>query len=207
MEEYKTIGRESRSEFTVKRSKFISSAKPVETPDEAEEFIRSVRAEHFDAKHNVFAYRTLGGAQKCSDDGEPQGTGGVPVLNAVIKSGAVNAAVVVTRYFGGVLLGAGGLIRAYSRAASDALSKAGIITMEPCIFAQTHCSYGEYKTVSRLILLCGAQEDGTFYTDKVTVKFHIKSVMFQEFQKKLADMTGGQRSASVLKEGFCPGKQ
>ncbi|HCR43104.1 MAG TPA: hypothetical protein DIV41_00850, partial [Ruminococcaceae bacterium] len=66
VEEYKTIGRESRSEFTVKRSKFISSAKPVETPDEAEKFIRSVRAEHFDAKHNVFAYRTLGGAQKCS---------------------------------------------------------------------------------------------------------------------------------------------
>ena len=203
MEPYKTIGGESRTEFTEKRSRFIGTAKPVKTPGEAEKFIRAVREKNFEAKHNVFAYNTLSGGQRCSDDGEPQGTGGVPVLNVIMKSGINNVAVVVTRYFGGILLGTGGLIRAYSRSAADAVEKAGIITMEPCCFAETQCSYGDYKTISKLIESSGALVDNTVYTDKVEIKFHIKAEDFTGFREKLTDVSRGKYIASLLKEDFC----
>lgn len=203
MEPYKTIGGESRTEFTEKRSRFIGTAKPVKTPGEAEKFIRAVKEENFEAKHNVFAYNTLSGGQRCSDDGEPQGTGGVPVLNVIMKSGINNVAVVVTRYFGGILLGTGGLIRAYSRSAADAVEKAGIITMESCCFAKTQCPYGDYKTISKLIESSGALVDNTVYTDKVEINFHIEVGKFPDFQNELKDITSGKCSASVLKEDFC----
>ena len=206
MKPYKTIGVEACAEFTEKRSRFIGAVKPVETPKEAETFICSVRAEHFAAKHNVFAYNTLNGGQRCSDDGEPQGTGGVPVLNVIMRSGINNVAVVVTRYFGGILLGTGGLIRAYSRAASDAIEKAGTVIMEPCCFAQTKCTYSDYKTVSKLIAESGALVDNTVYTDKVDIKFHIKAEKFSDFQNILTDITRGKCSADVLKKDFCPQK-
>lgn len=206
MKPYKTVKGEACAEFTEKRSRFIGTAKPVGTAEEAGNFINAVRTKHFEAKHNVFAYNTVNAGQRCSDDGEPQGTGGVPVLNVIMKSGISDVAIVVTRYFGGILLGTGGLIRAYSRAASEAVEKAGIITMEPCCFAKTQCAYADYKTVSKLIKFSGALVDGTDFTDNVNIEFHIKEEKFSDFQRKLTDITRGKCTADVLKKDFCPQK-
>lgn len=107
-----TLGKRGTFEFTEKKSVFIGYAAPVSSEAEALAFVAEIKAKHSDARHNVSAY-VVGGACHASDDGEPQGTGGVPVLDVIRKSGIDNAAVVVTRYFGGILLGAGGLVRAY----------------------------------------------------------------------------------------------
>ena len=132
---YTTIKQEAVAEFEEKRSLFIGHAKPVKTEEEAAEFIKEKKREFADATHNVWAYRLSGGtsteqAARYSDDGEPQGSSGLPTLEAIRKKGVFDAVVVTTRYFGGVLLGVGGLIRAYSHAASIALDAAHIITYE-----------------------------------------------------------------------------
>ena len=113
-----TLGREASAEFEEKKSVFIGHAKPVSTEEEALAFIKAKKAEFSDARHNVWAYRLRGDVvMRCSDDGEPQGSAGVPVLDTLKKSGVSDAVIVVTRYFGGILLGAGGLVRAYSHTA------------------------------------------------------------------------------------------
>ena len=128
---YVTIEHEASAEFEERRSRFIGYAKPVKTVYEALEFIKQKKKENSDATHNVFAYMLEDGrVARYSDDGEPQGTAGMPVLDTIRKSGADGVCVVVTRYFGGILLGAGGLVRAYAHAAKIAIDAANIITFE-----------------------------------------------------------------------------
>jgi uncharacterized YigZ family protein len=125
---YTTLAKDGTATLVEKRSEFIGYAKPVNNEDEAAAFVMSIKKKHADARHNVFAYVLRGGALKrYSDDGEPQGSAGMPVLDVICKNGLDGAAVVVTRYFGGILLGTGGLVRAYSSAASAAIADAGII--------------------------------------------------------------------------------
>ncbi|MCK9524437.1 MAG: YigZ family protein [Limnochordia bacterium] len=131
--EYRTVAREAEITLIVKKSKFIARTRAVESQDEAEAFIAAVRKEHWNATHNVPAY-ILGmnqEIQKYSDDNEPSGTAGLPVLEALKNQQVVNCVLVVTRYFGGTLLGRGGLIRAYGGAAREALQTAGIVRMVP----------------------------------------------------------------------------
>ena len=128
---YTTIEREAVAEFEEKKSIFIGHALPVRTEDEAAAFVKELKNKYRDATHNVYAYVLGDGTvQRYSDDGEPQGTAGMPVLDVIRKSGCTDTAVVVTRYFGGTLLGAGGLVRAYSHAAKLALDEAHVITYE-----------------------------------------------------------------------------
>ena len=116
MTEYITVKNSGEDEFVEKRSRFIGYCKPVKTQDEAVSFINEIRSKHWDATHNVYAYVLSDGQiMRYSDDGEPQGTAGVPVLDVIKKMGIVDVVVVVTRYFGGIMLGAGGLVRAYSK--------------------------------------------------------------------------------------------
>ena len=113
LSEYRTIKNESQDEFVVKKSRFIGYVKPVKTVEEAQEFISAIKTKHWDATHNVYAYVLRdGGVRRFSDDGEPQGTAGIPSLDVLIKENVVDCCVVVTRYFGGIMLGAGGLVRA-----------------------------------------------------------------------------------------------
>ena len=122
MTEYKTIKEASSDEFIVKKSRFIGYVKPVKTQEEALEFINEIKTKHWDATHNVHAYCLReGGIRRFSDDGEPQGTAGIPSLDVLLKEEVVDCCVVVTRYFGGIMLGAGGLVRAYSHGAKIAL--------------------------------------------------------------------------------------
>ena len=139
MKEYRTVSQEAKEEFTEKRSRFIGWIKPVKTEEEAIEYINAIKSQHWDAKHNVYAYSLREGQiSRYSDDGEPQGTAGVPVLEVLTHSGVTDAVIVVTRYFGGILLGTGGLVRAYSHAASIALKSAGVVIMRPCHQALLH---------------------------------------------------------------------
>ena len=148
-EAYKTLLREGNAEFVINKSRFIGYGCPCEKEEEALDFIRRIQKMHRDATHNCYAY-VIGknsGIMRYSDDGEPGGTAGMPILDVIRKRGLVNCAVVVTRYFGGVLLGAGGLVRAYAQGSKTALDAAGIITMT---FSDRYLVEVDYSTWQRL---------------------------------------------------------
>ena len=192
MAQYKTVLCEAQDEFVEKRSRFIGYAKPVQTEEEALAFIAEKRSKHWDATHNVYAYILRSGPVRYSDDGEPQGTAGIPVLDVLQKSGVTDVVVVATRYFGGILLGGGGLVRAYSHTASIALQAAGVITMRACLMLSLTCDYGQYGRVASLVPECGGVTDDTIFEEKVTVRFHMAPEALGGFAKKLADATNGQ---------------
>lgn len=200
---YKTVLNEAHDEFYEKRSRFIGYCKPVKTEQEAVDFINSKRSIHWDATHNVYAYVLKeGNIQRYSDDGEPQGTAGLPVLEIIKKNYAVDCVVVVTRYFGGILLGGGGLVRAYSHSAKIALDAAKIITMESCFCCSVLMSYNQYGKVNTLITQSDGVIDDSFFTDNVKILFHIPKRNFILLQKKLKDATGGKVDAEILKEKY-----
>ncbi len=206
--EYRTVSEYGVDEFTEKRSRFIGYCKPVKTQEEADEFIAQLRSKHWDARHNVYAYvLSENNIMRCSDDGEPQGTAGVPVLEAIRKSGIVDAVVVVTRYFGGVLLGTGGLVRAYSHAASIALAAAKPVLMRLCTVCTVTCSYGRYGKVSALVPACGGEIDDTAFDADAHVTFHIASDKLGELEKQLADATCGEVAAEKGGERYFPVKE
>ena len=201
--QYVTLRHEASAEFEEKRSVFIGYAKPVKTEGEAMEFVKKIRGKHGDARHNVFAY-TLGGGvtARYSDDGEPQGTAGIPVLDVLRKSGVDDACIVVTRYFGGILLGAGGLVRAYSAAAKMALDAAEIATFEPYTEFSLTCTYPEYQKISAELPRFSAIIDDTDYADNVTVKFAIKSDKNQQLTDRICEMTAGKSNPQIIGERF-----
>lgn len=191
--QYRTIRAAASAEFVEKRSRFIGYISPVTTQQDAIAFIDSIKSKHWDATHNVPAYIIRNGnICRFSDDGEPQGTAGMPVLDVLRKSGVTDVVTVATRYFGGILLGGGGLVRAYSHTASIALQAAQIITMRECLLLSLTCDYGRYGRVASLVPECGGVTDDTAFEEKVTVKFHLAPELLGTFRKKLADATNGQ---------------
>ena len=200
---YKTVEFESSDEFIEQRSKFIGYVKPVQNEQQALDFINEKRQKHWDATHNVYAYVLRdGNIQRYSDDGEPHGTAGVPTLDVIVKSGVTDVVVVVTRYFGGILLGAGGLVRAYTKGAKIALEAGNIITMESCHTAVLQCDYNQYGKISGLIPSNNGVIDNTNFTDKVEIEYHISPENFTKFQKQLADMTCGSVETEMIDEKF-----
>jgi uncharacterized YigZ family protein len=204
VKQYLTLRTEGTDSFTEKKSRFLGCAAPVQTQQQALEFFAAQKKKYWDAKHHVSAYVLQNGQQHCSDDGEPQGTAGVPVLNVLLKNGITDAAVVVTRYFGGVLLGAGGLVRAYSHGASLGLAAAGLLCMKPCLQMQTACTYSQYGKVAALLPASGAAVDNTFFTDKVLIHFHITEEKLPPLTTALADATGGSVCPEKLDEAYYP---
>lgn len=202
MTEYKTLQRAAEAVFVEKKSRFIGAAAPVQTVEEAQAFLQDIRRRHFDARHHVSAYVLRGGVQHCSDDGEPQGTAGVPTLNVLLKAGLSDAVVVVTRYFGGVLLGTGGLVRAYSHTAALAVEAAGIAVMRPCLTLSLRCTYAQYGRVAALLPEMGAFLDGEDFSDAVEISFHLPGEKRDALQKALADATSGQVVPRVLGEAY-----
>lgn len=205
MEEYQTVFRSAEAEFTERRSRFIGRAKPVRTQDEAAAFICSVREAEREATHHVYAYILREGhTQRYSDDGEPQGTAGVPVLDVLCKTGVTDTVVVVTRYFGGILLGAGGLVRAYSHGASIALEAAGVVTMGACFQARLICDYASYGRIPPLIAEHGGTVEDAEFTENVTVKFHLPCAAAEPFRMALADATCGSCAAEFGTKKYYP---
>ena len=194
--DYKTVQNEAHCEFTEKRSRFIGYCKPVTTEQEAVDFINSKRSEHWNATHNVYAYSLReGNIKRYSDDGEPSGTAGMPVLDVITKNEIYDVCIVVTRYFGGVLLGTGGLVRAYSQGAKVALEAGNVVMMQNCLMCDARCSYNQYGKVSSLIMEIGATIDDTVYEADVLIKFHIKPEHLDKLNKQLADATSGEIQA------------
>ena len=200
---YLTLNEENHAEFTEKRSRFIGYAKPVSTAEEAVGFIEKIRSKHWDAKHNVYAYVLReSNTKRYSDDGEPQGTAGVPVLDVIEKSGVTDCVVVATRYFGGILLGGGGLVRAYSHAASIALEAAQIVSMRPFCVLKTECDYNFYGKLSSMIPEFAGSVENAEFTDKVSVSFLIPKENVSRFSSKLTDEGRGKYTFEIVEEKY-----
>ena len=155
------------------------------------------------ARHNVYAY-VLSGApvMRYSDDGEPQGTGGIPVLETINKSGVTDVCVVVTRYFGGILLGAGGLVRVYGASARDAVEAAEIVTYLHYTECTLTCSYSDYQKIIPLFDSFEVKTDNTDFSECVTMRLAVKSDIFESFKTKISEMSGGRIDALKIGERF-----
>ena len=186
-----------------KRSRFIGYTKPVKTQDEAVEFINEIRSRHWDATHNVYAYVIRQeGVTRYSDDSEPQGTAGIPVLDAIRKRGITDCVVVVTRYFGGTLLGAGGLVRAYSASAKLAIDAAGECEMTLCSVCKLSCSYTLYGKLPSLIASCGGAVDRQDFADEVSLLFHLPVENLGRFNENLRELSLGKLQAEEKNQSF-----
>ena len=202
-ENYTTVSREAHVEFEEKRSLFIGHVLHVDSEEEAQAFIKKMKKEYADATHNVWAYILKGGIiARYSDDGEPQGTAGMPTLDAIRKSGVTDVCVVVTRYFGGILLGAGGLVRAYSHSAAIALEGAGVITYEPYSVIEMNCGYSEYQKYGNLLANEGAVIDSTDFGADVTVRFAVKRELSERLINKIIEMGKGRDIPAVIGERY-----
>lgn len=203
MQEYKTVEKEASDFFIEKKSKFIGYAKPVKIQEEALEFISKIKSKHWDATHNVYAYVLReNNIQRYSDDGEPSGTAGVPVLDVMLKESLVDVCVVATRYFGGTLLGAGGLVRAYSHTSKIALEAAGIITMAQCSVMRAEVDYSFYDRLNILLSDFSAVILNTSFSDKVCVEFSVKENIVDSLNAKLIDVSNGKYISKFLRSEF-----
>lgn len=190
--EYRTIGEAARAEFVERRSRFIGRVWPVSSEAAAQAAIADIRKEEWDATHNVYAYLLRDGQiQRYSDDGEPQGTAGIPVLEVLQKNGVTDCLCVVTRYFGGVLLGAGGLVRAYAHAAALAVRAAGIVRMAPCAVGRVRCDYSQYGRVGPLLEAQGALLRDTAFTDAVTLTVAVPLERLPALTRALTEASAG----------------
>ncbi|MBR2621337.1 MAG: YigZ family protein [Clostridia bacterium] len=202
-ETYTTIAKVAEIEFVERKSVFYGYAAPVKTEEEALALVKERRSLMPDATHHVFGYHMKGGIlARYSDDGEPQGTAGMPVLEAIRKSGADDALVVVTRYFGGILLGAGGLVRAYAHTAHLALEAAGIVTYESYAELELACSYSDYQKYLSQLPRFGAVMDDTDFSDRVILRFAVKKHLVDDVRALVREISAGGSEVKVLGERF-----
>ena len=184
-----------------KKSEFIGYARPVSSEQEAIDYIKAIRKKHADARHNVYAYM-LGNTTRYSDDGEPQGTAGMPVLDVIRKNGIDGVVIVVTRYFGGILLGTGGLVRAYTAAASAAVGEAHIVTYEQYDELSLCCSYSDYPKIEKALPTFDVIVDGVDFADSVTVRFACLREKTDALTAHLRDLSAGRVAPEIIGERF-----
>ena len=186
-----TLEKEGSATIVEKKSEFIGYAKPIKSEEEAVEYIRQIRKKHADARHNVYGY-VIGNTTRYSDDGEPQGSSGLPTLEAIRKKGVFDCVVVTTRYFGGTLLGVGGLIRAYSHAASIALDAARIITYEKYTEFMLETTYSDYQLILQELPKYGVLTDDSEFSDRVTLTLAVKKIHYAELEARLSEITAAR---------------
>ena len=192
MDSYLTPFGYGEAETVEKRSRFIARVWPVEAESEALAHIKEMREKHWDATHNVYAYILReNGIMRYSDDGEPGGTSGMPTLNVFRGEKIENVCCVVTRYFGGVLLGTGGLVRAYSAAAARALEAAGVSEMALWRGKLLSCAYSRYERIRRLLEDSQAVVESTDFGTDVVIEALIRADRADDFERKLTDLTAG----------------
>ncbi len=206
MSGYKTVLADyAEDSFIEKKSEFISYVKRIETEDEAKAFIAQISSKHKDATHNVYAY-ILRGTEiaRFSDDGEPSGTAGMPVLEVIKREGLVGVCVVVTRYFGGILLGAGGLVRAYAKAAKTGIDKAGVSEFVEHVQFKVSLMYADYEKVTKELGKYGCLLSDTEFTDKVTLTLSCEQPRLADFERYIADISAGKVLPEIVGNVFAP---
>ena len=203
MKPYTTIRTEASFEYEDRKSVFIGTAVPVSTEKDALDFIAFIKKKYPDARHHVYAYVLRENSiMRFSDDREPQGTAGLPVLDAIRKNGCTDTAVVVIRYFGGTLLGTGGLVRAYSAAAVGAIEKAEIITYDIYTTSEISVSYSDYQKILPILSDNNYRIDDTNYSDSVIIQGRLPKSAHESFASALNEAVGGRCEIKILKEIF-----
>ena len=201
---YKTLREENSAEFIINKSRFIGYGCPCETEEEALAFLARIRQKHKDATHNCYAY-IIGlnsGIMRYSDDGEPGGTAGLPIIEVMKARGVVNCAVVVTRYFGGILLGTGGLVRAYTKASKDALAAAGITVERLWDRLLVPCAYGQFERVRQELQKRGAVIEDTDYGADIMLTVLTPAEETEAFQAALTELSAGTIEGEKLDQVF-----
>ncbi len=202
-ERYRTVEEQAVDEIVEKRSRFIADVKPVETEEEAVAFLEEIKKKYWDARHHVYAYvLEENNIQRYSDDGEPAGTAGVPVLDMIKKEGLSNLIVVVTRYFGGILLGTGGLVHAYSKAAKVGVEAAKPVERVLCCEVTAECDYSLLGKVQSEALGKGYQISNTEYLENVKISVLVPVSLVSSFEAHLTDKTNGRVSIKQGKIGY-----
>lgn len=196
---YKTTAENSTASYEIQKSRFIAYTSHVETEAEARDFVAAIKKKHFDARHNCSAW-VLGAdssQQKSNDDGEPGGTAGNPILEAIKQHGLTNVVVVVTRYFGGIKLGAGGLIRAYSHTASLGLEATPCLEVKPFCLMEAEMDYSLLGTVENWIRNEELRTGETVYLDKVTVRLLVEPADCEAISTELTNLTAAQCKITI----------
>ena len=202
MTEYYIPTGAGEAELVEKRSQFLGHVRGVETEDEARAFIAEMKKKYYDARHNCWCYIIRGGAERYSDDGEPQGTAGIPMLEVFRREGIVNVVCVVTRYFGGVLLGTGGLLRAYTKSAKDALDAAGVSEVRRWVGLDIPCSYAQCEKLRLEATAAGGIVSDVEYGAGVTIKALVPEEGAEAFKARIFDVSAGTVTASVTRDDF-----
>lgn len=201
---YKTTAENGTASYEIQKSRFIAYTSHVETEAEARDFVAAIKKKHFDARHNCSAW-VLGAdssQQKSNDDGEPGGTAGNPILEAIKQHGLTNVVVVVTRYFGGIKLGAGGLIRAYSHTASLGLEATPCLEVKPFCLMEAEMDYSLLGTVENWIRNEELRTGGTAYLDKVTVRLLVEPADCEAISTELTNLTAAQCKITIHKPEY-----
>ncbi len=203
-EPYKILISGGCGEIIEKKSRFIATVCPVETEEEATAFIDEMKKKYWDARHNCSAFVIGSRAEltRCSDDGEPSGTAGRPMLEVLTGSGIRNIAVVVTRYFGGVLLGTGGLVRAYTQAVQAGIEACETAWVKYCVRFRLEVSYTEVGKVQYLLAAPGIMIEDSEYTDKVTFTFVIAATEAAKITKDLTEGTNGRLTLTEVEKDY-----
>ena len=202
MKPYKSVKQCSEAEYTVNRSRFIGRCFPVDSEEAALCLLGDIRKKHWDATHNCFAYRIgENAAARFSDDGEPGGTAGKPIMDVLTGRGLTNVLCVVTRYFGGILLGAGGLVRAYSKSAADAVTKAGIVSYLPGTILDIPMDYSRYGALEGFIR-ANAEVRNVAFAQNVVVTVAVEDTNLLKFMKEVTERSDGRCTPVTIGTGY-----
>lgn len=205
MDSYETIEGVSEARIEEKKSEFIAHAAFADTEEKALAFLESIRARHRTASHNVYAYALREGARtRYSDDGEPAKTSGLPTLEAIRHANLTDCIVVTTRYFGGTLLGTGGLVRAYTAAAAAALAAAARVTVRLCVRGRLCVPYPLYEPALRILTAAGAKTADPVFAERVTIPFRILSAAQLPLQQALSELCRGSADLTFAPPAFEP---
>ena len=198
MEDYRTIRGTAIGEYEEKKSRFIAQLSFADSEEKAVAFLEQVRAANRTARHNVYAYRLREGSrERYSDDGEPQKTAGLPTLEVIQHAGLTDVIAVVTRYFGGVLLGTGGLVRAYTQATQAGIEAARLVVVSRCVDIEVRAAYGKYDQLVRIASDCGAKVLDTVYDDAVTLRLRMLDGTQEPLLLKITELERGQERVRV----------
>lgn len=203
MDSYITVKQSAEYRFEERRSEFIGLAAPVSEEEDAIAFINAAKKRFPDARHWVYAYVLRKNAiMRFSDDREPQGTAGMPTLDAIRKSGCSDVVIVVVRYFGGILLGTGGLVHAYSEAATGALKEAKIIKYDTYSKAEFETSYSDYQKILPILSEFNFSHDDIIYADNIKIEGSVRADLYESFSKKITESTAGRCEVVKKSEYF-----